>query len=426
MNGHSAVSVYRSAGYRYYVFGLLFLLYMFDYIDRLIVVSLFPYIKADWSLTDAQCGLFVSAVYWSILIFSFPASILVDRWSRKKSIGIMSVLWSLAAISCAFAYNFKQLFSARILIGVGEAGYAPGGTAMISSIFPEKHRAGMLGFWNASIPLGSALGIGLGGFIAERFGWQHAFGIVALPGFLVAVLFFFVKDYQTVELVHDGVGKGGQRVLMNAADIFRMFVGNKTLLFNNLAFACNVFLTTALMTWLPTYFHRVRQIPMSEAGTRGGMVMILSIIGVPLGGYLADRWNRNRSNARALFPAISSFISAILIGAAFLLFDGTMQLLVLIVCGITVPAFIPASVAITQDVIHPGLRAMSLSLCVIIQHLLGSSTAPIVIGSLSDSLGIEIAMMFLALPPLMAGILYLFTARYYKRNCFRPGNQPLP
>ena len=58
----------------YYAFALLFLLYMFDYIDRLVIVSLFPFLKRDWGLTDAQCGLLVSAVYWSILIFSLPVS----------------------------------------------------------------------------------------------------------------------------------------------------------------------------------------------------------------------------------------------------------------------------------------------------------------------------------------------------------------
>jgi len=112
---------------------------MFDYIDRLVVVSLFPFLKRDWGLTDTQCGLLVSAVSWAILVFSFPVSLLIDRWSRKKCIGVMAVLWSLATAACAFAKNFPQLFLARTAIGIGEAGYAPGGTAMISALFPEKN-----------------------------------------------------------------------------------------------------------------------------------------------------------------------------------------------------------------------------------------------------------------------------------------------
>ncbi|MBW1681741.1 MAG: MFS transporter [Deltaproteobacteria bacterium] len=155
----------------YYAFSLLFLLYMFDYIDRMVIVSLFPFLKQDWGLSDTQCGLLVSAVYWSILLFSFPVSVIVDRWSRKKAIGFMAVLWSLATFACVFTRNFKQLFTARGFIGLGEAGYAPGGTALISALFPPEKRAKFLGLWNASIPLGSALGIALGGMIAERYGW---------------------------------------------------------------------------------------------------------------------------------------------------------------------------------------------------------------------------------------------------------------
>ena len=100
------------------VFWLLFLLYMFDYMDRMVIVSLFPFLQQDMGLTDAQCGLLVSAVYWSILIFSFPASILVDRWSRTKSISIMAALWSIATLACAFTRNFSQLFLTRAAIGI--------------------------------------------------------------------------------------------------------------------------------------------------------------------------------------------------------------------------------------------------------------------------------------------------------------------
>ena len=112
----------------------------------------------------------------------------------------MAVIWSIATVCCAFTRNFTQLSAARIAVGAGEAGYAPGGTAMISALFPEKKRSLMVGLWTAALPLGSAIGIVAGGYIAVHFGWRHAFGIVALPGFLIAILFFFVRDYKTINL----------------------------------------------------------------------------------------------------------------------------------------------------------------------------------------------------------------------------------
>ena len=404
----------------YLIFTLLFLLYMFDYIDRTIVGALFPFLKRDWGISDAQCGLLVSAVYWSILIFSLPVSILVDRWSRKKSIGLMALLWSLATLACAFTRNFGQLFIARTAIGIGEAGYAPGGTAMISAMFPAEKRARMLGFWNASIPLGSALGIVLGGLIAEHFGWRHAFGIVALPGALVALLFFYVRDYQTIELLkpEDGNSSEGD-VTMSKADIISHFARNRTLLFNNLAFAANTFVTTSLLTWLPTYFHRLEGLPMSKAATKGGLVMLMAIAGAPLGGYLADRWLIKRENARLLFPAASSFITSGILFAALTLGSGSFQYLTLLLAGFTAVMFVPAAVAVTQDVAHPGLRAVSLSLCVIIQHILGSSLGPPFIGMLSDRYGLKVSLMALPLFTALAGVLFMSAAGCYSDDLAR-------
>jgi len=404
----------------YYAFALLFLLYMFDYIDRLVIVSLFPFLKRDWGLTDAQCGLLVSAVYRSILIFSLPVSVLIDRWSRKKSIGLMALFWGAASLGCAFTRNFSQLFCARTAIGIGEAGYAPGGTAMISAMFSQQSRARMLGIWNASIPLGSALGIVLGGFIAEHFGWRHAFGIVALPGMITALFFFYVKDYQTIALVHTKRQKSGQsRIQMKLIDIVGQFTRNRTLVFNNLAFAANAFVTTSLLTWLPTYYHRIEMLPMDKAATKGGSIMLLALAGAPLGGFLADKWLKRRKNARSLFPALSSLVTAVALLVAFTILPGHAQYAILLFTGITAIAFVPAAVAVTQDVVHPGLRAVSLSLCVIIQHLLGSALGPPVIGILSDAYGLETALRFLPCFTFLGSILFFAASVFYEQDVER-------
>jgi len=398
------------------VFWLLFLLYMFDYMDLMVVVSLFPFLKQDMGITDAQCGLLVSAVYWTILICSFPASILVDRWSRTKSISIMAAIWSMATLACAFTRTFSHLFTARAVIGVGEAGYAPGGTAMLSNYFPQEKRARILGLWNASIPLGSALGIGLGGFVAHHFGWRHAFGLVALPGLVLAIMFYFVRDYPTVRLTKKA--PSGEETKLRFSELTRQFTHNRTLVCNNLAFASNVFVTTSLLTWLPTYFHRFDGLAMDAAGMKASSIMILAIIGAPLGGYLSDAWMKKRENARLLFPAVSSVVTGILLWVAFTLLRGNAQYGVLFLIGITAVAFVPSCVAVTQDVVHPGLRAVSLSLNIIIQHLLGSSLAPVVIGRLSDAYGLDKALTFLPGFAFLAGALLFAGSFYYKRDLF--------
>ncbi|MBP1666990.1 MAG: major facilitator superfamily 1, partial [Bacteroidetes bacterium] len=82
-----------SKRYSNYIFILLFLLYMFDYIDRMVITSMFPVIERDLGISHTQSGMLVSAVYWAIVLLTFPVSLLVDRWSRTKTIGIMAIMW---------------------------------------------------------------------------------------------------------------------------------------------------------------------------------------------------------------------------------------------------------------------------------------------------------------------------------------------
>jgi MFS family permease len=133
-------------------------------------------------------------------LFVFPISILVDRWSRKKSIAIMGILWGLSSAACALTRNFAQMITVRSLVGIGESAFTAGGHAMIAAYFPEERRSTMNGLFNAAVPLGTALGMMLGGIIAESLGWRYAFGIMAIPGIIVSILFFWVKDYKTVQI----------------------------------------------------------------------------------------------------------------------------------------------------------------------------------------------------------------------------------
>ncbi len=403
-----------SKGYSNYVFILLFLLYMFDYIDRMVVTSMFTSIEKDMGISHMQSGLLVSAVYWAIVLLTFPVSLLIDRWSRSKTVGIMAIMWSLATALCALTGNFVQLFMARLLIGVGEAGYAPGGSAMISGLYPIDKRARMMGLWNAAIPLGSAIGVLLGGIIAAKLGWKHAFGIVAIPGLIVAILFLFVKDYKTVDLsLYDSERN---KVKMEKKDMVREFITKPSVIFTYFGMAAVVFVTTAMLTWLPRYFEAVRQVSQETAGKMASSVMLLAIIGAPLGGHLTDKWRKTRKNARLMFPAVSTLLSAIVLFIALILLQGTMQYIALLIFGVLVLSFISGAAAVTQDVIHPGLRATSYAIAVVVQNLLGASMAPIVIGKIYDLTNIQTAIQILPIVLLIGSVLFWFGSRSYVKD----------
>jgi MFS family permease len=414
MNNVTAPKEYKLSKLNtYYIFTLLFLLYFFDYVDRMIVTALMPYIKLEYGLTDTQSGLLVSVVYWSIVAFVLPVSILVDRWSRKKTIGIMALIWSMATLACAFTKTFPQLLMTRAGIGIGEAGYAPAGTAMLSGLFPPEKRSRMMGLWNMSIPLGIAVGIGVGGFVAQHWGWRHAFGLVAIPGALIAILFFFVKDYKTVDLVQT---VKSSKVKMSKMDIFRSFLNTPSLIFTYVGFIGCVFTNNAITTWLPTYYNRLEGLPLGQAGMKTSGILMLAVIGLPLGGWLADVWFKKRPSSRLLFPAITVALSSVVVFVAFSFLEGKAQYMALLLNGILGVGFVAAAITATQETVHAGLRAISYSVCVIVQNILGASLGPIVIGAFSDAYGIKVAMTILPIFLAASALLFFAGSFFYEKD----------
>jgi predicted MFS family arabinose efflux permease len=183
-----------SRGQAWFALAMTLALMIFDYVDRQVIVSLFPYLKAAWGPSDKQLGALVSVVSLTVALGAVPVALFADRASRVKSIVVMAVVWSLATISCMVTRSYSQLLAARAFVGLGEAGYGSVGAALIASHFPSRMRGALLAAFFASASVGSVLGVMLGGLIAARWGWQAAFGVVGLPGLVLALLYMKVRD----------------------------------------------------------------------------------------------------------------------------------------------------------------------------------------------------------------------------------------
>jgi MFS family permease len=158
---------------------------------------------------------------------------------------------------------------------------------------------------------------------------------------------------------------------------------------------------------------------MEKAAFKGSLVMLLAIFGFPLGGFLVDQWRKRRMNARLLFPALSSLVTACLFFTAFYALEGPLQYYMILLGGVTASAFSPAAIAVTQDVVHPGLRATSYSFCVIVQNLLGSSLGPLFVGIISDGYGIRTALTIVPFFALFAAILFFAGSFFYEKDFSR-------
>jgi MFS family permease len=198
--------------------------------------------------------------------------------------------------------------------------------------------------------------------------------------------------------------------------MIKEFITKPSVIYTYFGMATVVFVTTSLITWLSTYFQNVRNIPQITAGNMTSAVMLLALIGAPLGGFLTDRWRKIQANARLLFPALSTLTTAVLLFAALYLFKGVVQYALLLVMGVSILLFISGAAAVTQDVIHPGLRAASYAVAVIIQNLLGSSTAPIVMGKIYDLSNIQTALSILPFVLVVGAILFYLGSKHYVRD----------
>jgi MFS family permease len=244
-----------------------------------------------------------------------------------------------------------------------------------------------------------------------------------VPGLFIAILFFFVKDYKTVgleqtaerEATEPGISQAKKK--MTKMDIVRAFSHTPSLLLTYLGFAGMMFLSISLSSFLPSYFQRVHGAPSQQANLLTSGIMLMAIIGSPLGGWIADRWMRRRIQARLLVPAISALLTAVIYFCGMHLFSGGgVQYAILILGGISTMVFASSAIAVTQDVVHPGLRAISYALCVISQNLLGSSLGPIVTGALSDAYGIATALKLTTIAALVSCVLFYLGSKFYKRD----------
>ena len=142
-----------SPGAAWFAFAMTVALMIFDYVDRQVIVSLFPHLKAEWNLSDKQLGSLVSIVSITVAIGGIPVALFADRVSRVKSIVGMAGAWSLATISCMFAPGYGALFAARAVVGLGEAGYGSVGAGLIASHFPARMRGTLMAGFFSSMSL---------------------------------------------------------------------------------------------------------------------------------------------------------------------------------------------------------------------------------------------------------------------------------
>lgn len=403
-------------GAAWFAFAMTLSLMIFDYIDRQVIVSLFPYLKAEWNLSDKQLGALVSIVSVTVALGALPVALFADRVSRVRSIVAMATMWSLATISCMWARNYGALLALRGAVGLGEAGYGSVGAALIASHFPARMRGALLAGFFASASVGSVLGVMLGGVIAAKWGWQAAFGVVGVPGLLLALLYLKVRDYETVKLSPELEAKR-QSLGQTVRHIALLLVRSRTMLWVCIGGAAQLIVVSALWSWLPSFLNRVHGVAPAQAGIRAALVVLAGAAGAVIWGMVVDRAGMRRPRRKLLALALLCLASmGVLVFAFSAELDASRQFALIVLGGFIATATVGPVAAIVIDVIHHGVRATGASVLALFQNLFGLAAGPFLAGVLSDAFGLVSALTAVPLCSLIAAGAFMLAARSYEAD----------
>lgn len=426
----------QSKSYARYALLLLTCVNLLNYIDRQVLYAVFPLIKADWGLSDTALGFLGSAFMLCYMVSAPFIGWLGDRGNRVALAASGVAVWSLATAASGFAVGYKQLLAARTAVGIGEASFGTVSPSLLSDFFPKERRGRILAYFYLAIPVGSALGYLFGGLIGHHFGWHAAFLMAGLPGILLALLLWFLREpkhdlqahlippaspdsdlldselkTQNSEIKTEANSKS--KIQNSKLSGYISFFSNRSFVVNTLAMAAMTFALGGLAQWVPTFLFRVHHLDVGTANTLfGGITVVAGIGGTLAGGWLGDYVQKKTPKGYLL---VSGW--GFLIGAPVAAYALHTPSLTLCMAAMFVAEFFlffntgPLNTVII-NVVAPGLRAMAFAVNIFFIHFLGDAFSPTIIGWLSDLWNLRTALLTAPLAIVAAGLFCFLCSRY--------------
>ncbi len=407
---HMAEGPTTASRYGWIVFALSFGLLISDYMARQVLNAVFPLLKAEWLLSDAELGLLSGVVALMVGLLTFPLSLAADRWGRVRSLALMAMLWSLATLFCAVAANYAQMLVGRVLVGVGEAAYGSVGIAVVISVFPKRMRATLSAAFMAGGLFGQVLGVAIGGEIAASFGWRAAFAAIGIGGMLLAVAYpLIVREGRIAAITGIAPAVSATRRLP-----LRALVAGRTVRLTYLASGLQLFAAGALPAWLPSYFNRYYAMPVDVAGRTAAALLLVCGIGMVACGIVSDRAAIGRPDRKIMLAAGYGIGSAAALAAALALPPGPSQLVLLgiamfLVAGTTGPAG-----AMVANLTPLALHGSAFATLTLAHNLIGLAPGPILTGRIADAIGLLDALRLLPLACIAAALTFLAARSSYR------------
>lgn len=383
-------------GVRRYALGLLFVIYLLNFVDRQIVNILAEKIRIEFHLRDWQIGAMTGlafALFYSVL--GIPVARLADRGDRPWIIGSAVILWSGFTAICGLARTFAQFAVARVGVGVGEAGCTPPAHSLISDYVAKERRASALAFYSMGGAVGSLVGIITGGLVADLWGWRAAFMIVAAPGLLVGLV-----GVLTLPEPRRALGRRDGRPPRAAlAETLGELASSRTYWLFAAATVMMALVSYGQGSFLASFFLRNHAADLARHAARFGLgamgflgltigltTGLAGMAGAFAGGILADRLSARTPKGYATLAAAAAFCTVPPYLGAMLAPSYILALACLFPANLAFSLSLGAMYAVPQSVVQPHNRAMATALLFFMTNLIGLGAGPVVVGALSDLL----------------------------------------
>jgi MFS transporter, Spinster family, sphingosine-1-phosphate transporter len=381
---------------------------LFNYLDRAVLAAVLTPLRNELGLSFADAGFASTAFMLGYFVTSPVFGILGDRLSRKWLIAAGIFVWSLGTVLTGMAWSFAALIAYRVLVGVGEASYATISPSILADKFSGTARNTALTVFYVAIPVGSALGYGIGGAVADAFSWRQAFIWAGAPGLLLALVLLPFADPPRTS-AKPGAKPGWRDVvgLLKRAEYVTVVLG----------YTAYTFALGAFQHWGPTFLQEQHGMPLGKATLFFGAALVLTgLSGTFIGGMLASGWQKRTNAGYAWLCGWSVLVAVPLAAGAFLAREAQVSMAFL--AGAMFFLFLstgPVNTLILETA-PAHLRASAMAVSIFTIHLFGDLWSPSIVGKIADARSLTAGVLILPIALAVAAVLWLLLGWRMRRS----------
>lgn len=289
-----------SARIRNWILALLFLGWALGNLDRYVMNYAILHITKDLNLSASSTGILLSSFFAGYALMQLPGGWLADRFGARKVLITAVIMWSIFTGLTGAAWSMASMIIIRFLFGIGEGGFQPASSKIVSQVFPQEKRARAMSFMLSSSGIISLIVPVLSVTLLTTIGWRTTFVIMGVVGAIIAVLYwYFIKipnnhENQINKQNSTGVQKGSFKMLFKTPLMLNLFIAYFSL------YAVN----WGLATWLPTYLVKVRGLDLVSLGWLQTIPGVAQLLGIYLSGYLIDKLSKGSGKIAGAFACV--------------------------------------------------------------------------------------------------------------------------